>query len=227
MAASTSTHPLNSSTAPRVEYNYCRCKVFSYPSIGGIAIGYFTSIELWLLGISPAAQVLYASQDSAEEDTFALRMLQHGARWWPSHDLRASHPDSQYPYGRHYPPDLHVGYPSTGGVLLLKTFPEDYAHRTPGENSPEKPAGWARLSLCHTMDQRCDVLRSFGAVKYESLEECCELPKSLEEGVAEGRRYEELLSKMEDHANMSYFSQWLSGLWGGCDRGTVGIQEFE
>ncbi|KAI2618070.1 hypothetical protein GGS26DRAFT_392355 [Hypomontagnella submonticulosa] len=212
MAASTPTSSLTTRPSPRVEYNFYQCKVLAYPSIGGIVIGHFTSIELWLLGISPAAPVLYPCADSAEEDRFALRMLQHGARWWPSHDFPARHPDSAYPYGRHYPPDLHVGYPSTGGVLLLKTLAEAGAQRVPGEDAPEKPGDWARLALCHTMDQRCEVLRSFGAVEYGSLEECLELPKSLEEGVAEGRRCEEVLGRMEDQGHISYFSTWLSGL---------------
>jgi hypothetical protein len=48
------------------------------------------------------------------------------------------------------------------------------------------------------MEERCDVLREFGAVYYKSVKDCPDVPGSLEEGVAQGREYERLVKLMED-----------------------------
>lgn len=56
------------------------------------------------------------------------------------------------------------------------------------------------------MRERCSVLRSFQAVSYRSIGDCPDLPSSLEEGIAEGRRYEELLNRM---SNAEYLEWWL------------------
>ena len=64
-----------------------------------------------------------------------------------------------------------MGYSSTGGILVLR---------------------------CYTMDEQCDVLRSFEAKTYEDVRDCGEVPKSLEKSMQEGKMYEALLLKLED-----------------------------
>lgn len=56
------------------------------------------------------------------------------------------------------------------------------------------------------MEERCDVLKEFGSEWFERLDVCAQLPKTLEEGAAEGKRYEQLIRKMQDHV---YLDNWL------------------
>ena len=63
-----------------------------------------------------------------------------------------------------------------------------------------------------TMDERCAVLERFGAKFYANVEDCPDIPKSLEEGIGIGRKYESLLKKMEDYAPEGYVDRWLDSL---------------
>ena len=58
------------------------------------------------------------------------------------------------------------------------------------------------------MDERCEVLKDFDATFYEKVGDCEDIVKTLQEGIRKGKRYEELLKKMED---MKYVDKWLSG----------------
>ena len=72
-----------------------------------------------------------------------------------------------------------------------------------------KPEDWeGRIGMVLTMDERCEVLKDFGATFYEKVEDCEDIAKTLQEGIRKGKRYEELLKKMED---MKYVDKWLSG----------------
>ena len=108
-----------------------------------------------------ASDEMQASHE--EEDNLSLRMLQIGAHWWPSKELYDNHNWEDYPYGHHYPPDLDLGYPRTGGVLVLRTWAPNspYLAGLP-DAALEKPDTWSRLSLCANMEERCVVLRQFG-----------------------------------------------------------------
>ena len=52
-------------------------------------------------------------------------------------------------------------------------------------------------------------MEDFGATFYEDVEQCDKLPWDLDEGVREGKRYEELLRKMEDD---KYLDDWMMSL---------------
>ncbi|RSM07629.1 hypothetical protein CDV31_008522 [Fusarium ambrosium] len=196
------------------------CTVMAYPSVGGIVVGQFTGVELEWLGIPRSSPESYSriptdEESLKDEDTFALRLLQLGARWWSSLKFKGQHPDASYPYGYHYPPDLHLGYPSassSGGnkhpVLLLKTFAGD-SIRLPEYDPPEKPNDWSRLAACGTMEERCAVLRDFGATEWDDMKKCPDIPQSLREGMAEGKKYEELLRKIEDVEDLD---KWMMSL---------------
>ncbi|KAL2674272.1 hypothetical protein Neosp_012723 [[Neocosmospora] mangrovei] len=201
------------------------CTVIAYPSVGGVVLGRFTGVELEWLGFSRSSKESYsrvpADEGSLkEEDTLAVRLMQLGARWWPSLKFDVQHSDLSYPYGYHYPPNLHIGYPSTSPssstskgngrpVLLLKTFARNSPLRLPEYDAPEKPDDWSRLAACGTMEERCAVLRDFGATEWDDAKKCPDIPQSLHEGMAEGKRYEELLRKMEDS---EYLDKWLMSL---------------
>jgi hypothetical protein len=72
-----------------------------------------------------------------------------------------------------------------------------------------EPDDWkGKIGMTLTMDERCEVLKDFGATFYEKVEDCEDIVKTLQEGIRKGKRYEELLKKMED---MKYVDNWLEG----------------
>ena len=150
------------------------------------------------------------SYDAKEEDILTLRMMQLGAHWWPSGELYSRHRREDVPDGHHFPPNVDVCYPDSGGLLVLRTSAGNspYLDGLPGV-APERPDEWSRITLCANMEERCEVLREFGAGFYKSVKECPDIPESLEEGVAQGKEYERLLKLMEDR---DYVDQWLYSL---------------
>ncbi|KAH9904876.1 hypothetical protein F4778DRAFT_731065 [Xylariomycetidae sp. FL2044] len=194
----------------RLEPGPYHCAVFAYPSFGGIVIGHFTGVELEWLGLprSSDGTHLRSEADAATEDAFALRVMQLGGHWWPSRRFYDRHSSSQYPLGHHYPPDVDVGYPASGATLVLKTF-HGASPWLSGLDEPEKPNDWSRLAACGGMEERCDVLRSFGASEFPPGVRCPDLPDSLEAGIEERRRYEASLTRIQDR---TYLDQWLMSL---------------
>jgi hypothetical protein len=199
----------------RTEFRSNYCQTTAYPSDGGLVIGLFTAVELRQLGLSNL-KPSNRSQKPGEEDSLAMRMMRLGAHWWPSWDFYARHKiriNDLNLYDFHFPPRLNVGYPSSGEGVWVFKFSED--QQTWEEEDDRKPYlplmpdGWdARIHMALTMDERCELLKEFGATFYENKDGCEDLPSSLEEGVQRGRRYKVLLDKMDDPY---YVDNWLSG----------------
>lgn len=142
---------------------------------------HFTGVELDCLGLS-RSEDSNREDDPEKEDAFALRILHLGARWWPSRNFHKKHSDEQYPYGHRYPPDLHIGYPSTGGIVVLRLWAGNSAMKLE-EDPPERPEDWAKVTMCRTINERCSVLKSFSALFYSDLKDCVDIPQTLEDGV--------------------------------------------
>ncbi|KAI0443026.1 hypothetical protein F4803DRAFT_517144 [Xylaria telfairii] len=200
-------------TQQRTEFFPTHCQVKAYPSVGGVVIGRFTAVQLKQLGLSnmkPAPR----SHNETEEDGLALGMMRQGAHWWPTWQFYVRHYDrlnAQMPYGFHFPPRVYVGYPSSGNGVWVSKFSEDrvaYAENDPAkeylERIPEDLDAHANMAL--NADERCEVLKSFRAKFYDTVEGCEEIPKTLEEGYQRGKRYEQLLNKMDDG---DYQDRWL------------------
>ena len=67
------------------------------------------------------------------------------------------------------------------------------------EEDERKPDDWEeKIRIALTMDERCEVLKDSGATFYEKVEDCEDIVKTLQEDIRKGKRYEELLKKMED-----------------------------
>ncbi|KAI4613511.1 uncharacterized protein J4E87_009812 [Alternaria ethzedia] len=156
--------------------------------------------------------------DQEQEDAFALRMLHLGARWWPSLKFYERHTRDgiypygsiSYPYGHHFPSDLHVAYtPNGSGLWVLAVWAENSQSWLEEYDPPRKPEDWVDLAYCRTMEERCKILEEFGATFYEDVEQCDKLPWNLDEGVREGKKYEGLLRKMEDD---KYLDDWMMSL---------------
>ncbi|KAJ6437229.1 histone-fold protein [Purpureocillium lavendulum] len=206
--------PRNKDTEQRTEFFLRYSQVKAYPSMGGVFLGFFTAIQLKQLGLSNIEQAP-RSHDNDEEDKLALAMMRQGAHWWPDWELYQSHydrlSDQLIPYDFHFPPRINVGYPSSGNGVWVFKFSED--RMEVDEDEPIKPTlkcipdGWyERINMAITADERCEVLKSFGATYYETVDDCEDIPKTLEEGRQRGKKYEELLRKMEDE---DYLNRWL------------------
>lgn len=172
----------------RAEFGTTNCYVRGYPSHGGIILGSFTGAELEWLGLS-RLEPSRRSLDETEEDEFCYQMLRLGARWWKSlayQENRWDRTQGGWPYTECFPPALFVGYPSTGGLWLLKV--------PNGEFGPDE---FGRVVLAFTMDERCAALKHLGATFYPTVDACPDIAKSLEDGIAIGKRYEELMKQMD------------------------------
>jgi len=195
----------------RTEFMGLSCRTIAYPSFGGIVLGYFSAVELVHLDL-PHTKPTNRSSDPAEEDNLAHRMLRLGAHWWPSW------------YMYHFPPIVNVGYPSSGkGVWVFKFSADEQTWDKREERKPyleRKPDDWnGRIGMALTMDERCEIMKDFGATFYEKVEDCEDIAKTLQEGIEEGKRYEELLKKMAD---MKYVDKWLTGSGIGYDTSKEG-----
>ena len=216
-AEPTMRHPPYFSHDPsaRTEFLAHSCKTTAYPSSGGLVLGFFTPVELAYLNLS-RTKPANRSSSSAEEDALALGMLHLGAHWWPSWELYARHQEKildGIPYDFHFPPEVKVAFPLPGNGAWIFKFSADRQTWEEGEGRqpylPRKPDAWdAKINLVLTMDERCEVLKSFGARFYEKIEDCDDVALTLEDAMVRGKRYEKLLRKMED---MHYVDRWLEG----------------
>ncbi|KAI0863796.1 hypothetical protein F4860DRAFT_521842 [Xylaria cubensis] len=197
----------------RTEFFPTHCQVKAYPSMGGVVIGRFTAVQLKQLGLSnikPAPR----SHNETEEDGLALGMMLQGAHWWPSWQFYVRHRnrlDELMPYGFHFPPRIYVGYPSSGNGVWVSKFSEDRVEHAEDDSAKpcleRIPEGLdAHVNMALNADERCEVLKSFGAKFYDTVEECEDIPKTLDEGYERGKRYEQLLIKMDDN---HYQDRWL------------------
>jgi hypothetical protein len=164
-------------TSVRTYFGTVNCFVRGYPSSGGIVRGTFTGAELDWLGLS-RSQTSLRSSDPQAEDEFSFQMLRLGAHWWRSECFYDELSDG-YPWHANYPPTLNVGYPVTGGVWVLKQSGEYEQH------------DFAKVIMAFTMDERCAVLEKMGATFYPNVDDCPDIAKSLEDGIAIGKQWEE------------------------------------
>ena len=80
-----------------------------------------------------------------------------------------------------------MGYPSTGGVWVLKLL-----------NGQDLPDEFAKVQMAFTMDERCDALQTVGATFYAAVSECEDIAKSLEDGIAIGKHWEERMKAIDE-----------------------------
>ncbi|KAK8033513.1 hypothetical protein PG991_002911 [Apiospora marii] len=154
---------------PRTIFHNSGCAVWAYPSVGGVVHGFFTAVQLKQLGLSNMEEA-NRSDNSDEEDRLSVAILRQGAHWWPRWGLYLRHKSKMrtIPYDFHFPPSIHVAYPTSGkGVWVLKCS-ED---REWGDEDdflkpllPPVPEGLGpRRNLALTADEECEALKHFGA----------------------------------------------------------------
>ena len=83
---------------------------------------------------------------------------------------RTSQVNGGCPWPDGFPPDFHVGNPSTGGVWVLKVPSGEF-----------EPDDFGKVVMAFTMDERCATLEEMGATFYANVDECSDVAKSLKD----------------------------------------------
>ncbi|KAH8803508.1 hypothetical protein F5884DRAFT_683208 [Xylogone sp. PMI_703] len=136
--------------------------VQGWPSKGGIyVLSNCYAVELEFLGLD-RFQPTPRSEDQAEEDAHCDQMRRLGAKWWSSRDDYIRHAmeipsrDSLM---------LFVGWPSDGGVWVLKTTRRDAL----------LVKGIGRIHNALNMTERCRVIEESGGTFYQNPKDCADL----------------------------------------------------
>lgn len=94
-------------------------------------------------------------------------MRQLGAAWWNSeHEWFLDMLDENNPSRK--PTYLHVGWPSTGGVWVLKIS-------GPNADSEASDLGTGRIHNAYDMDEKSAVIKKLGGVFYNYPQDCPDL----------------------------------------------------
>ena len=91
-----------------------------------------------------------------------------------------------YSWPGNYPPKLNVEYSFTGGIWVLRV-----------RNGEFGPDDWARVSVAFTIDERCAILGEMGATFCTLVDDCPDIAKFLEVGMAIGRQGEVLMKEID------------------------------
>lgn len=190
----------------------------SYPSIGGVVLLHNPSaVDLQYLQLPRTHdEERPLDIDPQKEDELAVRMLQVGAYWWPDWTTYLTHRnklDEGFSYDFHFPPEVHVGYPSTGGVWVAKyTQDRHYGDDDGGQKSwlPPRPPRWSnRMRYVLSMDEKCEAMKDLGgATFYDKVEDCLDIPKTVQDGKDMFESFRKHLDNMLDR---DYFDEFLLG----------------
>ena len=134
-----------------------------YPPTGGILLPPLDAAVAQHLDLSRQAPSIRA-QNAADEDDFCTRLRLLGAKWWDSEDeyVRKSIGLDEATEGDKK--EIVVGWPSNGrSVWILRLHDSD-----------ARPGDFGKLGMCVSMDERCAMLQTWGAIFYED-------PKAVEE----------------------------------------------
>lgn len=144
--------------------------VVAYPSTGGLVfLKDPSAVDLKYLELPNTHDAARSTTSDEAEDELALRMVQIGAQWWPDWDLyfRHSHAisETQVFYDYHFPSQVEVAFPSTGGVWVAN-FTQDsprfqHEHESPCKSwLPYAPDMWRRrLKYALSMDDKSKLIK--------------------------------------------------------------------
>ena len=152
----------------RIDFSRMDCTAHGYPSRGGVLIKEVNIVDMQFLQLDrfSAAQ---RSSNVVQEDEFCARMRKIGAVWWEDKQewvnvlLRIREKSASE--SRH----LIFGWPTNGeGVWFLKH-----------DNLWELPEDFGKISMAIDMDERCQVMKNYGAKFYADPETLDELTNEL------------------------------------------------
>ncbi|GIJ98257.1 hypothetical protein Aspvir_000373 [Aspergillus viridinutans] len=132
--------------------------VYGWPSKGGLyVLQSYDGVELGFLQLDRFNSTI-RSQDPAEEDAHCANMRKLGAPWFESEEafilsaLQHSRPHKQV---------LFAGWPSTGGVWVLKTTYAEASSR-----------GLGGIKNALNMEERCQAIERLGGSFYADPKDC-------------------------------------------------------
>ncbi|KAK2606048.1 hypothetical protein QQS21_003566 [Conoideocrella luteorostrata] len=181
----------------------------AYPSTGGLVLlRHPSSVDLQYLGL-PHTKDTERSAD--EDDALATRMVRFGAQWWPNWDLYLRHAgkvnDGTF-YDSHFPSDVHVAVPSTGGAWVANFTSDDarWKHKETREELsceswlPFKPDSWrVKMRYALSMDDKAEMMKDMDATFYDTIDEVSSIAKTIDDAKSLFEPFKERLGKMEDH----------------------------
>ncbi|KAL5324058.1 hypothetical protein ACEPPN_008601 [Leptodophora sp. 'Broadleaf-Isolate-01'] len=149
------------STTKRSEWTGYGCFLYGRPSTGGVIIRESCDlVELRYFGFDPFDVPATRLENQDDEDEFCRLLKKIGGKWWTSeqrwHDVTDERYRPDRRPNREELLEIYIGWPKAGGVLVLE-----------GDNS-EVPAEIGMLRMVTEMEERCSLLRKFGAVFYEN-----------------------------------------------------------
>ena len=154
----------NNDTTKRHSWGPFGCNVYSWPTGGGVIIRKRCDlVELRYLGFDPLNVPAKRLENQDEEDEFCRLLKRIGGKWWSS-ERRCQDLESDFDKGfrsvqkakREELREVYVGWPKTGGVLVLE---DDM-------NFITMEVGMLRMVT--SMEERCELLRTkLGAVLYK------------------------------------------------------------
>lgn len=158
----------------RVYFGISRATAVGRPSSGGVLTLSVTAVDLNYLSVSrlEPTPVPETEDLAADEDAWCAKLRQLAPKWWRSlEDCDQALEDGavERPITHVEKERVFVGWPSQGGgVWVLKC-----QRRNPSN-------GFGVYEMCFNMDERCEVLKKFGACFYPDPCQCLELTEEYE-----------------------------------------------
>ena len=152
----------------RTEFGTLGATAYGYPSSGGVLIKEVDLVDMLFLQLDRfnAAQ---RSKNTLEEDKFCALMRKIGASWWADEqewvEVQLGMRERTALESR----QLVFGWPTNGeGVWVLRFNDEK-----------QIPQDFGNISLAMNMDERCEVMKSYGATFYADPETMTEDTREL------------------------------------------------
>lgn len=157
-----------------------------WPSQGGVLLKSVDAVDLQYLGRSRCIPTPSSDPpDSQEEDSWCDSLRRLSPHWAPSRQDWDYAAFGGRPHTQLETQSVYVGWPSSGdGVWVLKC------------TTGREPHDFGVYDMCLSMDERCSILRDFGARFFEDPSECFELSKAYSDEHKQQR--EDLLHSPDD-----------------------------
>ncbi|KAL8707360.1 MAG: hypothetical protein Q9225_007767 [Loekoesia sp. 1 TL-2023] len=151
-------------TTKRTDFGRLGCTVYGYPSSGGILIKEVDVVDMQFLQLDRFSAT-QRSPNVVQEDEFCARMRKIGATWWADKrawiDVQLGIRERTALESR----QLIFGWPTNGeGVWFLRY-----------DNVRELPEDFGKVYMAVDMDERCRVMKQYGATFYADPETVDEL----------------------------------------------------
>ncbi|PYH66597.1 uncharacterized protein BO88DRAFT_392872 [Aspergillus vadensis CBS 113365] len=156
------------STTERTVFSPGGCRVYGYPSTGGVLIKNADLVDLLFLSL-PRFQAMQRASSVDEEDRFCKLLRRTGATWWPSREDELEVVLGVREMTEEEKKVVVFGWPADGvGVWVLRFA-----------NAKEMPRDFMRISFAMNMEERILIMREYDANFVEDVSQVEELRETL------------------------------------------------